>query len=147
MTLNMRNLLQHLFWKLATAMNFYFINRIYFPKKMVIISIAIVTAALFPVLIIIATLVLNKKIYSNFEKSTPFECGFDPHNSARIPFSLRFFILAVLFLVFDIEIALLIPIPTMLNINSIIKAVIIIFCLILIIGLYHEWNESSLEWK
>nr|YP_010944247.1 NADH dehydrogenase subunit 3 [Nectoneanthes uchiwa]WLW41613.1 NADH dehydrogenase subunit 3 [Nectoneanthes uchiwa] len=114
---------------------------------MVMMSMAMVTAALFPVLIIIATLVLNKKMYNNFEKSTPFECGFDPHNSARIPFSLRFFILAVLFLVFDIEIALLMPIPTMLNMNSMIKAVIIMFCLILIMGLYHEWNESSLEWK
>nr|WBQ42667.1 NADH dehydrogenase subunit 3 [Nectoneanthes oxypoda] len=114
---------------------------------MVMMLIAMVTAALFPVLIIIATLFLNKKMYNNFEKSTPFECGFDPHNSARIPFSLRFFILAVLFLVFDIEIALLMPIPTMLNMNSMIKTIIIVFCLILIAGLYHEWNESSLEWK
>lgn len=135
-------------WKLAAAMNFYFINRIFpFPKGMTVITIAIICATLFPLLIIIATLVLNKSSRINFEKSTPFECGFDPHNSARIPFSLRFFILAVLFLVFDIEIALLMPIPTLISLNIIVKGALIIFCVILIAGLYHEWNENSLEWK
>nr|YP_009974926.1 NADH dehydrogenase subunit 3 [Alitta succinea]QNJ33887.1 NADH dehydrogenase subunit 3 [Alitta succinea] len=114
---------------------------------MTIMTMAMACATLFPLLIIIATLLLNKSSSINFEKSTPFECGFDPHSSARIPFSLRFFILAVLFLVFDIEIALLMPIPTMINLNTMVKGALITFCLILIAGLYHEWNESSLEWK
>ena len=112
-----------------------------------IILTAILIALVFPVLIIAVTFILNKKAAPNFEKATPFECGFDPHNSARIPFSLRFFILAVLFLVFDIEIALLIPIPSMNSLSLEIKAIIIIFSIILILGLYHEWNEGSLEWK
>lgn len=104
-------------------------------------------ALLFPIIIIIATFFLNKKIQPNYEKSTPFECGFDPFNSARIPFSLRFFILAVLFLVFDIEIAILIPVPSVEFMSLNIKLVLVTFCSILILGLFHEWNEGSLEWK
>nr|YP_007624885.1 NADH dehydrogenase subunit 3 [Perinereis nuntia]AFU81106.1 NADH dehydrogenase subunit 3 [Perinereis nuntia] len=112
-----------------------------------IILSAMLIAALFPVVIIAATFLLNKSAMPNFEKATPFECGFDPHNSARIPFSLRFFILAVLFLVFDIEIALLMPIPSMTTLLTETKLTIIIFALVLILGLYHEWKEGSLEWK
>lgn len=112
-----------------------------------IILTAILIAILFPVIIIIATFLLNKKAAPNFEKTTPFECGFDPHNSARIPFSLRFFILAVLFLVFDIEIALLIPIPSMTTLLTETKFTVVTFAIILILGLYHEWKEGSLEWK
>lgn len=112
-----------------------------------LIIINFIVAMVFPVVIIVATFFLNKSIKTNFEKSTPFECGFDPYNSARIPFSLRFFILAVLFLVFDIEIAILMPVPSMEFLSITVKSALIVFCIVLIIGLFHEWNEGSLEWK
>lgn len=106
-------------------------------------------ASIFPILIIIVALILSARSSIDREKLSPFECGFDPKSSARIPFSLRFFLLAVIFLVFDIEIALLIPVPLSIYYNLTTSLLIgtTIFLIILILGLIHEWNEGSLDWS
>nr|QQY85590.1 NADH dehydrogenase subunit 3 [Holothuria spinifera] len=81
------------------------------------------------------------------EKNTPYECGFDPINSARLPFSFRFFLIAILFLIFDLEIALLFPaIPA---INTSIEDLAFFsatFLVILAGGLAYEWEQGGLEW-
>nr|AVN67868.1 NADH dehydrogenase subunit 3 [Therea petiveriana] len=99
-------------------------------------------------IIMILASILSKKMMEDREKSSPFECGFDPKSSARLPFSLRFFLIAVIFLIFDVEIALLLP-STIISNSSNPKWWLMIttsFLIILLIGLYHEWNEGSLEW-
>nr|AQP28549.1 NADH dehydrogenase subunit 3 [Subulitermes sp. G712] len=115
---------------------------------MTVTTAATVTLSLSSAIMVLATLI-SKKTNEDREKSSPFECGFDPKNSARLPFSSRFFLIAVIFMIFDVEIALLLPMPiTMLTSNM--KSWMIIssvFLLILIIGLYHEWNQGSLEWS
>nr|WNL54179.1 NADH dehydrogenase subunit 3 [Microcerotermes aff. subinteger] len=99
--------------------------------------------------IMVLTTTISSKINEDREKSSPFECGFDPKNSARLPFSSRFFLIAVIFMIFDVEIALLLPMPITMMTSNIKSWMIIssVFLLILIIGLYHEWNQGSLEWS
>nr|YP_010026151.1 NADH dehydrogenase subunit 3 [Ctenoplusia albostriata]QOQ36999.1 NADH dehydrogenase subunit 3 [Ctenoplusia albostriata] len=94
------------------------------------------------------SIILSKKTYSDREKSSPFECGFDPKSSARMPFSLHFFLITVIFLIFDVEIALIFPIiPLFKLVNFILWTKISFFFIcILLIGVYHEWNQNMLNW-
>nr|YP_010263900.1 NADH dehydrogenase subunit 3 [Spilarctia casigneta]UIF93594.1 NADH dehydrogenase subunit 3 [Spilarctia casigneta] len=94
------------------------------------------------------SIILSKKSFSDREKSSPFECGFDPKSSARIPFSLHFFLITIIFLIFDVEIALILPIiPLFKMVNFILWTKInFFFIIVLIIGLYHEWNQNMLNW-
>ncbi|YP_007890939.1 NADH dehydrogenase subunit 3 (mitochondrion) [Pygoscelis adeliae] len=82
------------------------------------------------------------------EKLSPYECGFDPLGSARLPFSIRFFLVAILFLLFDLEIALLLPLPWATQLQSptttLTWASTII--LLLTLGLIYEWTQGGLEW-
>jgi len=99
-------------------------------------------------LVIIIASLLSKKTISDREKNSPFECGFDPKGTARLPFSLRFFLIAVIFLIFDVEITLLLPIASILNIVDLYswRVTGLVFLLILLVGLYHEWNQGALDW-
>nr|WMQ77955.1 NADH dehydrogenase subunit 3 [Auzata chinensis] len=94
------------------------------------------------------SILLSKKSFKDREKCSPFECGFDPKSSARIPFSLHFFLITVIFLIFDVEIALIFPLIKLFNlVNFIIwMKISYFFITILIIGLYHEWNQNMLNW-
>nr|QZP41043.1 NADH dehydrogenase subunit 3 [Geoscapheus dilatatus] len=99
-------------------------------------------------IIMMVASILSKKNIEDREKSSPFECGFDPKSSSRLPFSLRFFLIAVIFLIFDVEIALLLPMTIILLMSNIKvwSIICLIFLIILLVGLYHEWNQGSLEW-
>nr|YP_010865759.1 NADH dehydrogenase subunit 3 [Sclomina pallens]WGT89503.1 NADH dehydrogenase subunit 3 [Sclomina pallens]WGT89516.1 NADH dehydrogenase subunit 3 [Sclomina pallens]WGT89529.1 NADH dehydrogenase subunit 3 [Sclomina pallens]WGT89542.1 NADH dehydrogenase subunit 3 [Sclomina pallens]WGT89555.1 NADH dehydrogenase subunit 3 [Sclomina pallens] len=98
-------------------------------------------------LILICTTISKKSILDR-EKMSPFECGFDPKSSSRMPFSIQFFLLAVLFLIFDIEIVIILPMIIVMK-GSIMKIwflTVSTFIVILLIGLYHEWKNGVLEW-
>nr|YP_010723697.1 NADH dehydrogenase subunit 3 [Pethia stoliczkana]WDW30015.1 NADH dehydrogenase subunit 3 [Pethia stoliczkana] len=82
------------------------------------------------------------------EKLSPYECGFDPLGSARLPFSMRFFLIAILFLLFDLEIALLLPLPWGDQLhnptNTFLWAMAVL--ILLTLGLIYEWAQGGLEW-
>nr|QBS14409.1 NADH dehydrogenase subunit 3 [Trematomus pennellii] len=84
----------------------------------------------------------------DYEKLSPYECGFDPLGSARLPFSLRFFLIAILFLLFDLEIALLLPLPWGDQLASPVVSFFWAGTLLtfLTLGLIYEWSQDGLEW-
>nr|YP_002640571.1 NADH dehydrogenase subunit 3 [Rallina eurizonoides sepiaria]BAH24081.1 NADH dehydrogenase subunit 3 [Rallina eurizonoides sepiaria] len=88
------------------------------------------------------------QINPDSEKLSPYECGFDPLGSARLPFSIRFFLVAILFLLFDLEIALLLPLPWATQLQSPTSTLMWTFIIILLLtlGLIYEWMQGGLEW-
>nr|YP_009142422.1 NADH dehydrogenase subunit 3 [Platycnemis foliacea]AKH04369.1 NADH dehydrogenase subunit 3 [Platycnemis foliacea] len=92
---------------------------------------------------------LSKKSIIDREKSTPFECGFDPFYVARIPFSLKFFLITVIFLIFDVEIAIILPVIMTMEASMPLSWMVTftLFIVILLVGLYYEWFHGALEWS
>nr|ABG46057.1 NADH dehydrogenase subunit 3 [Sylvirana cubitalis]AVP81842.1 NADH dehydrogenase subunit 3 [Sylvirana cubitalis] len=82
------------------------------------------------------------------EKLSPYECGFDPLGSARLPYSMRFFLVAILFLLFDLEIALLLPAPWAIQLPDPILMIIWASAIIILLtlGFMYEWLQGGLEW-
>nr|YP_002601092.1 NADH dehydrogenase subunit 3 [Pecari tajacu]BAH23387.1 NADH dehydrogenase subunit 3 [Pecari tajacu] len=82
------------------------------------------------------------------EKTSPYECGFDPMGSARLPFSMKFFLVAITFLLFDLEIALLLPLPWVSQSNNlkISLTMALLLIMLLAISLAYEWSQKGLEW-
>ena len=80
-------------------------------------------------------------------KLSPYECGFDPFEDARIPFDVRYYLVAILFIIFDLEIAFLFPWAVSLNKIGIAGIIAMgIFLLVLVIGFIYEWKKGALEW-
>lgn len=99
-------------------------------------------------IILALNFLISIKSLKNREKISPFECGFDPVSKSRIPFRIQFFLIRLIFLIFDIEITLLIPLVYLINIYSKICILVsFLFLFILIIGLLIEYLEKSIDWK
>nr|YP_009694500.1 NADH dehydrogenase subunit 3 [Eurydema liturifera]QEI26485.1 NADH dehydrogenase subunit 3 [Eurydema liturifera] len=112
------------------------------------IIINMILAIIVTTMMMMMCTLISKSSKKDQEKSSPFECGFDPKSSARSPFSIQFFLIAVLFLIFDIEIAIMLPIILTMkwSMSSTWIITILLFIIILIMGLYHEWNNGVLKW-
>nr|QLD22236.1 NADH dehydrogenase subunit 3 [Hadrosciurus pyrrhinus] len=98
------------------------------------------------ILILVAFWLPQTNIY--LEKVSSYECGFDPMGSARLPFSMKFFLVAITFLLFDLEIALLLPLPWASQTSNItlMLTMALLLILILTLGLAYEWTQKGLEW-
>lgn len=84
----------------------------------------------------------------NPEKYIPYECGLDPTGDARIPFRIRFYLIAVLFLVFDVEIIFLYPWAVVFeNLGWFGFVEIFVFVALLLAAYIYAWSEGALQWE
>jgi NADH-quinone oxidoreductase subunit A len=82
------------------------------------------------------------------EKLEIYECGFETFEVSRMAFDVRFYLMSILFIVFDLEIMFLFPwciIAVDIHVERIIS--MLIFLIILLVGFYYEWNKQALEWE
>nr|ALO77138.1 NADH deshydrogenase subunit 3 [Passalidae sp. GENSP02] len=115
---------------------------------MKISSLLSLTMFLLSTLIFFLSWILSKKTFMDREKISPFECGFDSKTFARIPFTLFYYLIIIIFLIFDVEITLLIPMINTFYITNFINMTLLMtsFIIILLYGLYHEWYNKALSW-
>lgn len=82
------------------------------------------------------------------DKLSPYECGFEAFQDARLPFDVRFYLVAILFIIFDLETAFLFPWAVVLrHIGWLGFWAMIIFLAILVVGFIYEWKRGALEWE
>uniref|UniRef100_UPI0030FE06A2 NADH dehydrogenase subunit 3 n=1 Tax=Egeirotrioza xingi TaxID=3132083 RepID=UPI0030FE06A2 len=116
---------------------------------MMIIMTFLITSVFILVMIMNLILFINIHKKMNREKNSAFECGFDCFSMARISFSVHFFIISLMFLIFDIEITLIFPIPAMKLFMQMNNWMLFstLMMMLLITSLILEWKEGSMEWK
>ena len=82
------------------------------------------------------------------EKVSAYECGFQPHGDARDKFEIRFFLVGILFIIFDLEISLIMPFALIIaHLPLLGFSSVLIFLFILTLGLVYEWCSGALEWQ
>jgi len=82
------------------------------------------------------------------EKTSEYECGFSAFENARLPFDVRFYLVAILFIIFDLETAFFVPWAVVLrDIGWFGFSAMMIFLSLLVIGFIYEWKKGALEWE
>ena len=115
-----------------------------------ILIFLIVAAALALVLLTLGTGIGRyfARFHSDPAKLAPYECGFDAFEDARAKFDVRYYLVAIVFIVFDLEIAFLFPWAVVLpDIGFFGFASMMVFLAILVVGFIYEWKKGALEWE
>ena len=99
----------------------------------------------------VAPIVLGKLVAPNkpdSEKNSPYECGFEAFEDARMKFDVRYYLVAILFILFDLEIAFLFPWAVVLQEIGLFGFIsMMVFLAILVVGFIYEWMKGALEWE
>ena len=111
------------------------------------IAIFLVIAAVIGTAPIIAGMLLSKRVPEE-AKDSPYECGFEAFEDSRMRFDVRYYLVAILFIIFDLEIAFLFPWAVVLRDIGIPGLLAMAFFLtLLIIGFIYEWKKGALNWE
>jgi NADH-quinone oxidoreductase subunit A len=110
------------------------------------IMIFFLIAVLLPVALLGVSRLVQRRVYEH-QKLMPYECGVDPIGDARDRFSVRFYIVAMLFLIFDVETIFLFPWAVIYDRLALFGlAEMLMFIGILVVGYYYAWRKGALEW-
>jgi NADH-quinone oxidoreductase subunit A len=118
----------------------------YLPILMFIGVATVIGVALLSVGTVLSTLLGARK--QTAEKNSPYECGFEAFEDARMKFDVRYYLMAILFIVFDLEIAFLLPWAVVFrSIGSTALIEMGLFLGLLLIGFIYVWKKGALEWE
>jgi NADH-quinone oxidoreductase subunit A len=111
------------------------------------VLIFLVVAVVFGGVMLLAGFVLAPR-RPDSEKNSPYECGFEAFEDSRMKFDVRYYLVAILFIIFDLEIAFLFPWAVVLeDIGMAGFVAMMVFLGILVIGFIYEWKKGALEWE
>jgi len=143
------------FWELNIAMyictNFYYISKIILMNTTQIDYFPILMQLFLAVGFVVGTIIISGKLgpkRNSTNKDKNFECGIESVGNARIPFSVKYFLVAILFVLFDVEVIFLYPWAINfreLGIEGMVKMVI--FMLLLLVGFFYIIKKKALEWE
>lgn len=107
----------------------------------------LLVAFLLVVILKLASISIRERVVLRREELSPYECGFEHHNVSRVPLSLRYFFLTLLFLLFDLEVVFLLFSPLFFTFSTVFFVIVVVFfVLFLYLTLFYEWADGTLEW-
>lgn len=111
------------------------------------ILLLIIISILITCVIVVASYILAPQIY-DAEKNSAYECGFSPFEDARSQFDIKFYLVSILFIIFDLEVSYLFPWASRIDhIEGLGYWSMILFLFILTIGFVYEWMKGALDWN
>ena len=121
-----------------------------FPNYLPVVFMVIVAVG-FALGIIALTHVFGPRKYTHGKYKVPYESGIDPSGDARLRFNVKFYLIAILFVVFDVEVVYFYPwavvFREMIQQSFAVLYAMVFFTAILVIGLIYEWKRGALDWK
>lgn len=124
-----------------------FFNFSYFPiNEYLYIVYLLFFLLIFSIVLLMISFLLSQKSY-DVEKNSPYECGFNPFEDAREPFEIHFYLVAILFIIFDLEISFLIPwVVTFRLVGFFGYLIVMFFLFFLTLGFVYEIYKGALDW-
>jgi NADH-quinone oxidoreductase subunit A len=116
------------------------------PSEYIPIAIFVVVATGFALFTLVVSTVLHPVKY-NKVKLEPYECGIEPVTDARDRYSIRYYLVAMLFVIFDVETVFMFPWAVIFNKLMLFGLIeMLVFIFILVVGYYYAWQKGALEW-
>lgn len=128
----------------------YFIT--FYKNKMIlteylIILICLIFGLILSLLLFFGSYFLVLRNY-DVEKTSAYECGFDPFGEVRLKFDVRFYLVAILFIIFDLEVMFLFPwVVSLAFLNTFGYWIMFLFLVVLTVGFFYEWSVGALDWE